>query len=197
MNSVLVYHSISSPAEALPGEIDISPENFDRQMNWLARWRQVVPLTETLNPNSGRYPVALTFDDGFRDNLTVAVPILEKAMRLDPEGKAFYMVDLGVVYLFLGRYEEAAQTLETHVAAYPNNVNARAPLCVTYTELGRERDARAQAAEILRLNPRFKSILSARLGRFASFWRRYDADLRKAGLKSCVSEPDFAARCRG
>lgn len=78
MSSVLVYHTISSPAEPLPGEIDISPEAFARQVDWLARWRSVVPLIETLSPNKRRHPVALTFDDGFQDNLTVALPLLEK-----------------------------------------------------------------------------------------------------------------------
>lgn len=78
MNSVLVYHSISSPAEPLEGDIDISPEAFARQLDWLVRRRSVVPLIETLKPNKGRNAVALTFDDGFRDNLTVALPMLEK-----------------------------------------------------------------------------------------------------------------------
>lgn len=78
MNSVLVYHTISSPPEPLEGEIDISPENFARQLEWLARRRAVVPLQETLNGNRRRNAVALTFDDGFRDNFTVALPLLEK-----------------------------------------------------------------------------------------------------------------------
>ncbi|HEX3229078.1 MAG TPA: polysaccharide deacetylase family protein [Pyrinomonadaceae bacterium] len=78
MNSVLVYHSISSPGEPMPGDIDISREAFARQLDWLARRRSVVPLIETLNPNKGRNAVALTFDDGFRDNLTVAASMLEK-----------------------------------------------------------------------------------------------------------------------
>ena len=77
MNSVLVYHTISSLAEPLPGDIDISPEAFARQVDWLARWRSVVPLVETLDSNRRRQ-VAITFDDGFRDNLTVALPLLEK-----------------------------------------------------------------------------------------------------------------------
>jgi peptidoglycan/xylan/chitin deacetylase (PgdA/CDA1 family) len=78
MHSVLVYHSISSPAEPLLGDIDISPERFERQLNWIARWRKVVRLPETLrSPESNRL-VAITFDDGFRDNLIVALPILEK-----------------------------------------------------------------------------------------------------------------------
>ncbi len=78
MHSILVYHTISSPAEPLPGDIDISPEKFERQLGWLSRWRRVVRLDETLGSNSRARRVALTFDDGFRDNLTVALPLLEK-----------------------------------------------------------------------------------------------------------------------
>jgi peptidoglycan/xylan/chitin deacetylase (PgdA/CDA1 family) len=78
MHSILVYHTISAPAEPLPGDIDISPEKFERQLGWLSRWRRVVRLDETLGSNSRARGVALTFDDGFRDNLTVALPLLEK-----------------------------------------------------------------------------------------------------------------------
>src|SRR4051812_16330532 len=78
MNSVLVYHTISAPAEPLEGDIDISPQNFARQLEWLSRRQTVVPLLETLNPNKGHNAVALSFDDGFRDNLTVALPLLDK-----------------------------------------------------------------------------------------------------------------------
>jgi peptidoglycan/xylan/chitin deacetylase (PgdA/CDA1 family) len=76
MNSILAYHTISAPAEPLPGDIDVSPENFERQLQWLSRRRTVVPLSETLMARSGM--TAITFDDGFRDNLTVALPLLEK-----------------------------------------------------------------------------------------------------------------------
>src|SRR5882762_10268021 len=78
MNSVLVYHSISTPPEPMLGEIDISPERFVRQLRWLARRRCVVPLIETLGPSTSSRRIAITFDDGYRDNLTVALPLLEK-----------------------------------------------------------------------------------------------------------------------
>ncbi len=78
MHSILVYHTISSPAEALPGDIDISPERFERQLQWLSRWRSVVRLYQTLRSPASNRLVSITFDDGFRDNLTVALPLLEK-----------------------------------------------------------------------------------------------------------------------
>src|SRR6185295_11014566 len=78
MSSVLIYHSISAPAEAMPSDMDISPARFEQQLRWLSRWRRVVPLLETLSQRSKRGDLAITFDDGFRDNLTVALPLLEK-----------------------------------------------------------------------------------------------------------------------
>jgi peptidoglycan/xylan/chitin deacetylase (PgdA/CDA1 family) len=78
MSSVLIYHSISSPPVALPSDMDIAPARFQQQLRWLSRWREVVPLVETLSAGSKRRRLAITFDDGFRDNLTVALPLLEK-----------------------------------------------------------------------------------------------------------------------
>ena len=75
MASVLVYHTISSPAEPLPGDIDVSPARFEQQISWLARTGKVVSLEATLN-HTRRDAIAITFDDGYRDNLTVALPML-------------------------------------------------------------------------------------------------------------------------
>lgn len=78
MHSILVYHTISTRPQPLPGDIDISPQRFEQQLQWLSRWRRVVRLEETLQAPAHRRLAAITFDDGFRDNLTVALPILER-----------------------------------------------------------------------------------------------------------------------
>ena len=62
----------------MEADTDISPARFERQLQWLSRWRRVVPLEETLRTVARRSLVAITFDDGYRDNLTIALPLLEQ-----------------------------------------------------------------------------------------------------------------------
>ena len=77
MHSVLVYHTIDEVAGQSTCPEMISPARFEQQLDWLSRRRrQVVPLIETLS--NKRSLVALTFDDGYQDNLTTALPLLEK-----------------------------------------------------------------------------------------------------------------------
>jgi len=75
---VLVYHRVTPKAdEYLPS---LSVEAFSRQMRYLAQNCRVLPLTEAVRTiECGSVPdnaVALTFDDGYRDNFDHAFPIL-------------------------------------------------------------------------------------------------------------------------
>jgi peptidoglycan/xylan/chitin deacetylase (PgdA/CDA1 family) len=78
MHTILTYHSISSPPEPLPADADVSPEKFEAHLRWLAAHRRVVPLGDVLAAPARARLVAVTFDDGFRDNLTAALPLLEQ-----------------------------------------------------------------------------------------------------------------------
>ena len=77
MHTVLVYHSITSRSDQISDEA-ISPRRFEQQLRWLSRRRAVVPLTETLHRSEKDRLVGISFDDGYRNNLTVALPLLEK-----------------------------------------------------------------------------------------------------------------------
>jgi peptidoglycan/xylan/chitin deacetylase (PgdA/CDA1 family) len=79
MHAILVYHTISSPPQPLEADIDISPARFERHLRWLSkRCERVVPLETLLHLPESERRIAITFDDGYKDNLTVALPLLEK-----------------------------------------------------------------------------------------------------------------------
>jgi len=79
--AILMYHRIAEPS-ADPWEIAVSPAHFDDQLAALKQKRQVLPMDAFVRRlRAGDLPsnaVAITFDDGYLDNLTVAKPILEK-----------------------------------------------------------------------------------------------------------------------
>jgi peptidoglycan/xylan/chitin deacetylase (PgdA/CDA1 family) len=79
MNKALVYHSISSPNERMPSNMDISVENFESHLEWLAKKpERVVPLESFLTAKENSNLVAITFDDDSKSNLNIALPLLEK-----------------------------------------------------------------------------------------------------------------------
>jgi len=79
---VLMYHSISRDPEPGVGpyyRVCCSPERFAEHMQCIADLGyRGVGLSEALSAPAAERLVAITFDDGFRDFLTEAVPILRK-----------------------------------------------------------------------------------------------------------------------
>jgi adenylate cyclase len=138
-----------------------------------------------LNPN---------FADGYVQLGTVlcnvgraeeAVGFIKQGMRLNPYYPDWYAFNLGNAYRLMGRTEEAITAHRDALIRNPNLLLAHLGLAGIYSELGREEEARAEAAEVLRISPTFS----------LEGWRQFSPQkdlailerqldtLRKAGLK--------------
>ena len=79
--TILIYHRVRPEVDSLfPSELDA--RRFDEQMTWVSSALNVVPLTEAVEMlRQDRLPsraACITFDDGYQDNLEVALPILQR-----------------------------------------------------------------------------------------------------------------------
>lgn len=79
--SIFIFHRVlPQPDPLFPDEPCV--RRFEEMMGWLAGWFNVLPLDEAVERlHSGLLPAraaAITFDDGYADNLLHATPILKK-----------------------------------------------------------------------------------------------------------------------
>jgi adenylate cyclase len=140
----------------------------------------------SLNPNSCVGYWALGTALSLSGRAQESIPMLQKSLRLSPI--PIHSQVLGILansYAMLGQREEAIATYKKVLQIYgPDHLMAHIGLAATYAVMGRENEARAEGAEVLRIDPKFswerwiKSLPwdQSRKDRIA------DA-LRKAGLK--------------
>jgi TolB-like protein/Tfp pilus assembly protein PilF len=135
-----------------------------------------------LNPNSPIPQIGMVFMTAGRHE--EAIQSLKKTIRIDPKGPGFYFLFLGHAYRGLGRYEEAIEEFKKAVGREPDSIFHHIALAGTYSLSDREEEARAEAAEVLRIDSKFSLKQYAR----TIPWRnkedaeRFVAALRKAGL---------------
>jgi adenylate cyclase len=150
----------------------------------IAEMERAIALNPSYAPAHMQLGIALVFAGQPEEG----IGLIEKGMRLDPRNPALYLQNLGWAYRSTGQCEKAIAPLKQVLSLTPAYTPGRVNLAVCYVELGREEEARAEAAEVLRLDPNF-SVENA--------WRRENqpfknpapilerlyAAARKAGLK--------------
>lgn len=79
--TIFVYHRVLTRQDPYR-QGELVAEQFDQQMSFLSRNYSVLPLLDAVRLlRQGRLPrraCCITFDDGYADNLTVALPILKQ-----------------------------------------------------------------------------------------------------------------------
>jgi adenylate cyclase len=136
-----------------------------------------------LNPAFADYRLAQVFYSVGEPAKAIAIAKMQ--MRIDPFHPHFVPLMAGIAYYHLKEYHDAQHWLSEAIGRAPNHQYGHAFLAATYAQLGRLEDAHAEAAEVLRLNPRYS--ISGTQQRVSVLKRAEDMEhlvdgLRKAGL---------------
>jgi peptidoglycan/xylan/chitin deacetylase (PgdA/CDA1 family) len=83
---ILTYHGVLNDASTTDEYVDrnfVSAASFESQMSYLSRHYNVITLTELVDILNKKHPMGtynavVTFDDGYKNNYTVAYPIMKQ-----------------------------------------------------------------------------------------------------------------------
>ncbi len=147
----------------------------------IAEGQQAVALNPGETTALDTYATSLSFAGRPEE----AIPIFQKAIRLNPLGPSFLYRDFGHALRTTGRFEEAVSAYKKTIQIAPDDISAHLGLVATYSMMGREKEARAEAAEVLRIDPKFSLDYKAKTIPYKdqSVTDKYVAALRQAGLK--------------
>ena len=167
----------NATAHGILGHVYAMKRQYDRA---IAECERAV----SLDPNSAENIFWLGMALNWAGRTEEAIPYIQNAIRLNPLPPALYFVQLAVSYRDSGQYEKAIEASKKALQREPNTQFAYIHIAISYIRLGQEKEARAAAAEILRINPKFS------LERYAKILPVPQPvadlvieDLRKAGLK--------------
>ncbi len=138
-----------------------------------------------LDPNSATLYAVLAEMLGWMGRPEESLERVEQALRRKPTVVDDHLASIGAAYNLAGKPEEAIAPLKQFTTRYPNILGSHLGLAAAYSKLGKEAEARAEAAEVLRLNPNY-SLEVARQRFPLKDQARLEhelAILRKAGLK--------------
>jgi adenylate cyclase len=124
----------------------------------MRQWDKAVEeceLAVSLSPNSADNIVFLAMVLRAVGRVEEALALLKKAIRLNPMPPNFYLHEFASCYRIVGRYEDAIALLKRVLNHDPNNLFSRLNLIATYVMAGNQREAHAEAMEVLEQWPDF------------------------------------------
>jgi len=171
-------------AVALDRSLPIAHAQLGRMLSWFERLDEAIASANqaiALDANYAKGYSALAWLHALNGDYALALAMADKASRLDPYAVRPTLYR-GMVYFAQKDYERAIATLTEGVAINPDFGAGYVWLAGAYGQLGREAEARAAAAEVMRLSPNFASGLSRVPIKNRGVLKRLFEGLRKAGL---------------
>ena len=135
-----------------------------------AGWRAVA-----LDPNNADAHLFLSMTLGAAGRGEEALHCIEKGMRLNPHPSAFYQLALGLCYFVLEEYDKAIAAFKRGTGLSDTFIPNHLWLCVIYTLLEREDEARLESEYVLTLSGGRRPVIQV-------IWLDEDLRLRMQGL---------------
>jgi len=135
-----------------------------------------------INPNSAQASFNLGWILRCAGRPEEGIPLLKKAIRLNPVPHVIQLDVLGRAYFLTGRYEEAVAEYKKVVKIDPDYRDAHVGLASIYAILGRGEEARTEVSEILRIESSFSIKKYEKFMFFQIGLEPEIEGLRKAGL---------------
>ncbi len=180
---------LGEKAIALDDSNSSSHANLSFPYIWLREYDKAISEAEkavSLSPNSATAYWALGSALNFSGRPQEAMSMLQKSLRLSPipiHSQVLGM--LAMSYEMLGQYEEAIATYKKMLKIYgPDHLMAHVGLAIRYASSNSENEARAEGAEVLRIDPKFSVERWIKGLPYSQSRKDRMADaLRKAGLR--------------
>jgi adenylate cyclase len=111
-----------------------------------------------LNPNSANTYAYLGVTLNYAGKHEQAIEIFKKSIRLSPIPSVNNLFSLCVAYRDSGLYEEGITTAKKAVELEPDSLYAHTCLASCYALLGQNDKAKIEAAEVMRIDPKFSVV---------------------------------------
>jgi len=125
---------------------------------WSRRYDEAIAEAERgveLDPNSATANFFLSNVLRYSGRSKEAIPVIRKALRLEPMAPDIFVQNLALVYFQSGDCKEALAVCDKGLKRETDNLNSHAIRAAIYGYCGREGEARKEAIEVLRINPKF------------------------------------------
>ena len=196
----VIYGTAKSPEQSMKRAVELIKKAIDLDDSYalaygmlgllytlLGKYEEGINETQkgvALDPNGAHNYLYLEINFRFAGRFEESVQAIEKAIRLNPFPPVTYYRHACLAYVYTKRYEDAITAGQQAVKVSPNDYLSHMALASAYSLSGREKEARSEAEEVLRINPKVSLQYTASSLPFKNKadGEIYIGALRKAGL---------------
>ena len=162
--AVLMYHRVAD-CDLDPWNLCVSPRKFDEQLKALKGEFHILPVQDLARADADGKAVAITFDDGYADNLHAAAPALEHH-----GAPACFHLTSGALDASREFWWDELERLLLRESALPSSIDISVGRQRVFVP-GRAAEGGADLRGQIRANPPWKAGRETRLGFFYAVWQ--------------------------